>query len=330
MITEHHTLSRRSALALATVWAGGLTRAWGAPPVVCVVLSDNGPVFLQAANELQAALQAQNPGLAVQRAYPSELDAIATPTLVLPLGSAAYRAVTEKTRRSAAWAEVPVIGSLLPRSSHAAVHQALGPRGLNTAVLLDQPVARSLRLAQLALPGLSRVGVLYGPQSVSLRPATAAAARALGLGLVESQVAAQASADDLFAPLSDALEGAELLLALPDSVVYNATSLQNILIASYRRRVPLLGYTVAQVRAGATLGLYTSSAQSAQQVAELAAPWLSDRAEATRPRSGGWSATTDPALFDVGINSQVARSLGLGLATPAALAEALQRSEGRR
>ncbi|WP_334154993.1 hypothetical protein [Tepidimonas sp.] len=90
-----------------------------------------------------------------------------------------------------------------------------------------------------------------------------------------------------------------------------------------RRRVPVVSYAPAHVRAGAVLALAVTPAQAGRQIAESARAALQGRAL--------------PALalardFAVAVNEPVARSLELVLPTAATLEAALRqadRQEGR-
>jgi ABC-type uncharacterized transport system substrate-binding protein len=140
--------------------------------------------------------------------------------------------------------------------------------------------------------------------------------RAKGMQLVESEVGPQ---EPLFPGLKRVLEQADLLLALPDAQVYSSGSIQNILLASFRARVPMLAYSPAYVRAGALLALYVTPAQIGVQAASLALAVLQGK---TLPERAVYSND-----FQVSVNEHVARSLGLALDAEA-LQQSLLRSEG--
>ena len=60
-----------------------------------------------------------------------------------------------------------------------------------------------------------------------------------------------------------------MLLALPDAAVYNDSTIRNILLATYRRGIPLIGFSSGYVKAGALCALISTPAQIAPQAAEL-------------------------------------------------------------
>jgi putative ABC transport system substrate-binding protein len=109
-----------------------------------------------------------------------------------------------------------------------------------------------------------------------------------------------------------------LLLAIPDTAIYNGGSIQNVLLASYRQRVPLIGFSPAYVRAGAMLALYSTPTQIGSQTARTARALLADAPV---------QALQSPVEFVVNVNVNVARSLGFRLSEDA-LRLQLQNREG--
>ena len=59
------------------------------------------------------------------------------------------------------------------------------------------------------------------------------------------------SADELYPKLESILASSDVLMAVPDSMIYSSSNIRNILLTSYRRGVPLVGVSQAYVNAGA-------------------------------------------------------------------------------
>lgn len=210
----------------------------------------------------------------------------------------------------------PVLCTLLPLASFERVLRDSGRRASSqfTALYLNQPLARQLDLARLALPQARRIGVLLGGESLAQRSQLEDAAETRGLKLVSAKVAPQES---VFNDLKKILDDADLLLALADPQIYNSSSIQNILLTSFRARVPMLAFSPAYVRAGALLAVYSTPTQIGQQAGTMARSFLQGR-PLGMPQY--------PQDFSVSVNEHVARSLGLNL-EPQALAERLRRLE---
>jgi len=176
-----------------------------------------------------------------------------------------------------------------------------------SAIYLDQPIYRQVHLVTAALPDKRNVGILY-----STLPAELDAIRhelhEHGLKLQEQKISpTHALADSL----QDILLGrSEMLLALPDPEVYNDSTIRNILLATYRRGIPLIGYSSSYVKAGALCAVFSTPAQIATQAAELIVKFNTTHV---------LPAPEFPHEFDVMVNAQVAESLGLKVKDASAL-----------
>jgi putative tryptophan/tyrosine transport system substrate-binding protein len=286
---------------------------------VWLALSELGGPYAEAANALRVDLAQPGPRHVDVRVG-SWQDLRETPgkppQLIVTVGAAAYRGVIEEAQRGGVLAGVPVLAILLPRASY----ESMAPkaRAPTSAIFLDQPLGRYLDLLRLTMPDRRRIGVLLGPDSSSLATTLTRAAAARGMPLVTAKVSGD---DDLYSGLRSVLGDAEVLLALPDARVFNAGSLQNILIATYRQRVPLVAFAPGYVRAGATLALYSSPSQVADQAAGVVRAFVGGR-----PLPAPQAASD----FSVAVNDRVARSLGLTFDDSSDLAEQLRRQEAQR
>lgn len=124
--------------------------------------------------------------------------------------------------------------------------------------------------------------------------------RAQRLSLVRQTVTAD---ERLIGPLENVLSEADLLLAVPDPLVFNRNTAQSLFLTSYRYRAPVLGYSRSLTRAGALLSLHSSPAQIGRQTAE----WVNSAIQGVTVRL---PPPAHPAYFSISINEQVARSLG--------------------
>lgn len=234
------------------------------------------------------------------------------PKLYIALGAEAAQALAMMELR------VPVLSTLLPRSSFEQVLRLSGRKvsAQFSALFLDQPITRQLDLIQLAWPGVRRIGVVWGEQSQGGAAALRVQASARGLTLVEGGLVAN---EPFFAMLKRVLNEVDLLLAVADPQVYNSNSIQNILLASFRAKVPMVAFSPAYVRAGAVLSLHVTPAQIGQQTGTMARGVLQGKG---LPSESQYSRN-----FSVAVNEHVARSLGLSLDADQLTAQ-LRRREG--
>jgi ABC-type uncharacterized transport system substrate-binding protein len=121
----------------------------------------------------------------------------------------------------------------------------------------------------------------------------------------------------LITALRGALNNTQALLAVADSTVYNPSTVSNILLTSYRDKIPVMAFSAGYVKAGALLSVHSTAAQTGLQVATMALQFLQNN---TVP------ASQYPLDFSISVNEYVARSLGLSLDAKV-LTERLRRLE---
>lgn len=298
---------------------GGALAAPGSDGRLWLVLSEPDGAYADAATALRDELAADTRPNDWMVAPWTQLPdkSAAPPRLVVALGGRAFAAMVDKALTEPAWAKVPLLAALVPRASYEAL--AAKAPGPTSAVWLDQPIERSLTLLRQAMPERQRVGVLFGPDSESLKPALLKAAAAQGLLVHHATLYAQG--DDVYPALRSVLSDSQVLLALPDNLVFNSATLQNILITAYRQRIPMVTYSAAHVKAGATLAVHATPVQIANQAAAIVRSVLAGR---------GLPSARGAEQFSVAVNAQVGRSLGLVTVDPDALMQAVRRQEGAR
>jgi putative ABC transport system substrate-binding protein len=270
---------------------------------VVVVASERSASYVAASDALSAELGRLGPARTtvanwnVAEVASPEPGALADTKVIVALGTLALKAVLAQDPK------VPVVAALIPRSGVERILKELGhkPTAPVVAVYLDQPFSRQVELIRLALPEARRVGVLWGPESALQRPALAAALQARALQEVGGAVVA---GEPLHGALKSVLEETDVLLAVADATVFNSSTVSNLLVATYRARIPVLAFSPAYVKAGAMLALYSTPAQIGAQAATMVRLVL---------QGGATAVSQYPADFSVVVNEHVARSLGLGL-----------------
>ena len=280
------------------LWAVGSAHA---TTLVVIVSSERSPAYVEAAEALVSELERQGVSrfeMRQQTTLEFQKDGAGTPRLLVALGALAAQTVAKTDPR------YPVLCALLPRTSYESVLQENGQRSSAqfSALYLDQPLSRQLELIRLALPAAKNVGVLWGQESKSKESVLKALAATKQLTLVEGRV----SGDGLLFPqLKKVLADADVLLAQADQQVFNPQTIQNILLASFRAQVPMVGFSPAYVRAGALIAVFSTPEQIGRQSAALAKDVLQGKGLPATPLY--------PSSFSVMVNDHVARSLGLSL-----------------
>ena len=277
-----------------------------------LALSEPGGAYAETAEAARREIQRGGATVEIQTWQQFLAAGRPPPQLIIAVGSSAYTGLAESELRA------PLLATLLPRVIYERhVERAARQGRITSAVFLDQPPSRLLDLLRLALPERRRIGVIFGPESRQWAPSLRSAIAERGMVLTSAETAAGRS---LFPALQDLIDDSDLLLALPDPYVFNSLTVQNILTATYRRRIPLIGYSPAYIKAGALLAIYSTPAQVGAQAGEIARAVL-----AGRPLP----AVQAPREFSIGFNADVARSLGIavGADAPEKWAEQLRLKE---
>jgi ABC-type uncharacterized transport system substrate-binding protein len=302
-------LRRGLAVLLLALWAGASTGAQ-----IDVVLSDDSPVYADAAQALQEAFS----GLAsVRLTNLSDPEADRRPgddtVLLVTIGARALAATLESARR-------PILGIAVTRSTFERMIRSAEGRQTRqvSTIFLDQPLARQINLVKLLLPGAQRVGVLVAAENAQSAKLLEALADGSGLSVAAEGVG---SPQDVYAALKRLLPRSDLLLAIPDPAIYNSTTLHNILLSALRANQPVIATSPSFVRAGALAAVYTTNAQFARQVAAAAQRLI---------RQGSLPPPEYPREFEIAVNSATAASLGLSPDEAVRLRAQLQAMERER
>lgn len=284
---------------------------------VLIVSSERSPSYSEASDALIAELDRGGIGrsdivlITAAEWLTTDIGVLGSPKLVITLGTEALRQGLGRDLKTT------YLAALLPRAGFERVLKDSNRRGgfLVSAVFLDQPFARQVDLLRLALPDAKRIGVLWGADTGKAQASFQSATQGRGL-FVESGQVAETTA--LFSALKQVLDQSDVLLAVADAQIFNSGTISNILLATYRARIPVMAFSPAYVKAGALLSLHTTAAQTGLQAGVMARQML----------QGANPGLQYPVDFQVTVNDHVARSLGLAL--DASLLTERLRSPGKR
>lgn len=223
----------------------------------------------------------------------------------------------QATRQFAAQGEGrwPVLAVMVPRASFEALSPAVRHPRRFSAVFMDQPPQRQVELIRTILPAARTVGLIVGPTTQRDFETFRTLAGNRGLSVVAESAARDT---ELYPALQSVLRSCDVLLALPDPYIVNVSTAQNLLLTSFRFRVPVIGYSAAYVRAGALAAVYSTPRQMGGEAAQIARQvW----------RGTALPAARYPRQFSVVINRQLAESLGINPPEEAAALQRLQSLE---
>lgn len=217
--------------------------------------------------------------------------ALAEASLVIALGARAAQSALALDGR-------PVLVALVTHGEFERLRTA-SPSGAMTALLLDQPAQRHLRLIRAILPQAACTGLILGPESRHAETRFEPAAARAGLP-VASHFAADAR--DVLPAIERLLGRCHAVLTLPDAVVSNPTVARAALLTSYRMQRPLFAYSRAWVDAGALAAVFSTPATVTRDLLD----WLDGLGD---PRQ--LPAVQQARHFDFAVNARVARALNL-------------------
>jgi hypothetical protein len=286
-------------LALACAWLL-LVSAQAIAARVTVVLSDDSAPYQEVYQVIRAYLD--DTPHEVIRVYAERLNAVSLneSRLAVAVGVRAAESLAALPVRP------PVLAVLVPRAWYVKTGRTRlsdGGGRSASAIYLDQPFERQVRLIRQAFPEARRVGMLVSGEQSELVGELDEALQAQRLSLVHVTLSGE---ERLITALENVLSDAELLLAVPDPLIFNRNTAQSLFLTSYRYRVPVLGYSRSLTRAGALLSLHSSPAQIGRQTAE----WVKGAIQGVPVNL---PPPAHPAYFSISINEQVARSLGFTL-----------------
>ena len=257
---------------------------------VTIVLSEKIGSYAEFGNALDTLLSAKN----IRHQVIDSTGSIPYSGLVVGVGMKAATAVAASNAPS-------VLNVLISKVNQAKLLRAFPKRSDSrsfSAIYLDQPISRQARLIAAILPGKRNVGLLYSTPPKEL-PLIRRELGKQGLILHEQEVDPARALQDA---LEEVLANSEVLLSLSEVEAYNDFSLYDIFLLTFRKGVPLIGFSPSYVKSGALCAVYSTPTQIAAQAAALILKFSDSRV---------LPAAQYPREFEVMLNGPVARSMGL-------------------
>ena len=182
-----------------------------------------------------------------------------------------------------------------------------------TGASMNVPVEQPIRLFKQLGPQVKRIGVIFNRNRTGYLVRQAqAVAREEGLELITREVS---SPKDVVAALESLQDGIDALWIVPDETTLSQAVVQQMLLFSYRKRIPLLGLSDRHAQMGALFALsFASGEDIGRQAGELAQAILSGRAPSGVP-------STNARKVYLTVNLKAAQKLGLEI-PPAILSRA--------
>lgn len=161
--------------------------------------------------------------------------------LVLPLGSLATSEAC-KTGNG-----IPMVAGLIVNMEEIESGSSFA------AVLLSFPIEVQLRWIKQMLPDCRHIGILYSPARIHCNMENATRlAQGMGLKLIPQKVESPSEIPSALEYLSKEVDA---LWGIPDDLVYTPQTAREILLFSFRNKIPLIGISREWVKAGALYAL---------------------------------------------------------------------------
>jgi ABC-type uncharacterized transport system substrate-binding protein len=167
-----------------------------------------------------------------------------------------------------------------------------------TAVYAEPSPAVQMHLISLLYKRKTGVAVILSSRTAYLEPILQAAAAKENTELTIEKLATGESINRMLNRVGEV----SAILAMPDSTIFDAENIRNILISCYRRNQSVIGFSASLVKAGALASSYSDIEDIDAQLYELIAEFEA---------SGRLPAPQFPKYFEVIINDEVARSLNI-------------------
>jgi putative tryptophan/tyrosine transport system substrate-binding protein len=244
---------------------------------------------------LLSALKQRYPG-AIMDTEPAPLEVRRNQnTPLLSLGPQALR------KALAADVHAPLICALTSSQAYRRLHQAAGrePSGGVTAIFAEASPLAQMQLIAALFERRVTVGILLSEGSAYLERPLRQAAQTMGLDV---QILLTSPGQDPVRAIN-ALPSIQVLLAVPDASLYTPDALRAVLESTYRRGLPVIGFSAATVTAGTLACAHADLDDVAADLFELIDSVPPAGAPLPEPRY--------PRYWRVAINDNVARSLGL-------------------
>jgi ABC transporter substrate binding protein len=193
-------------------------------------------------------------------------------------------------------------------------------RNRDDAILyMTQPYCRQIELIKLLNDQWKTISIINNSKNPIDRTTLRECANRHGFKLHNVTLSDE---EDLTDKIRHALQHSDILLALPDSSVYNKKTVKNILLTSYRYRKPVVAFSKNFVTAGAIAAIHSNKDQIAENASNIIEQYFDSGSHFTQQ-------TYHPETFEISINYQVFQALELPLPDETWIKQVLEESDDR-
>jgi ABC-type uncharacterized transport system substrate-binding protein len=219
------------------------------------------------------------------------------PGLIVAIGSRATDA--------AASLDMPVLSAMVLGLQEEALPAATPRRRIVSRIPIEVPPRTVLARLKQLFPRWRRLGVIRGPAlGHHAQAEIQSEAAAQGFTMKFAECRSPKEMLEAFRALSGVVD---LVLCLPDPVLYRSAAVQALILSSIRLRLPLVGFSTGFVRAGALAGFQPDYREIGVQAAESVLRFL---------EGAPLKAREEARVVRTIVNERAMRILGIDLRIP--------------
>lgn len=282
-------------LFLGLVFCLAATLAMARGQAVSLLLSGKESYYQEVAAAFEQSLGRQVGKFSVHKYFLDQVSQVPTDNAIVAVGSEASGFAVRH------FPAADVISLLMPAEGWAELLVDAPGSGRRAAVVIDQPLSRSLTLGKLLMPEAKSASTVFGPISVASKPQLIDAAKREGIALFHAELN---SGDNPIGVLAPLVKKADFFMVIADRAVFNRSVAKWLLYLSFRQKVPVIGFSKSYTEAGALASVFSSPENIGRHGGELTSSLLSSGdVESWRIHY--------PVYYTIEINQEVARALDI-------------------
>jgi ABC-type uncharacterized transport system substrate-binding protein len=270
-----------------------------------MVYSPDSRLHSNIANKLSDELKLKHPDIAITRLSPDETIQLPDRNngLIIGIGDAGTQSASKN---------YPKIKKLFIATDPN--RYRLDAKKSNATLYMTQSYCRQIKFIRLLNSHWKTISILSSHKKPVNSKPIQQCAKTFGFKIYTVKVSSEENQTN---KIKDALKHSNVLLALPDSSIYNSRTVKNILLTSYRYRKPIIGFSKNFVNAGALASIHSTTVQIAHSASDIIEQYFESGARFKK-------LINYPDEFDININRQVFRALDLPVPDIKTLIESLQ------
>lgn len=269
-----------------------------AADVLYVLSKDSGPyrAFLESSIKTVNDSSRKKPSYEVILADEFSKSRVGNKTeVIVTVGTKATNVVVESGISSR------VMATLIPSSVFYAIKKSHTINSNVSGIFIDSPVSRKINLIRELQPAWKNVAVLVGKDNEILQQKIREYTKNSSVKIHYEIVS---DSDEVVPALNHLLPNNDVLLTFADPVVLNSATIQGVLLSAYMKKVPVISYSRAYVKAGALAAVFSSPADVGKHAGEKLIEYFNEG-------FSDFHHADYPKYFQIEINSRVAHSLGI-------------------